>query len=116
MMGPRSTHGGLIMLFGFRAGADPALGIAADDYAGTRHAWALDPGQAPIGRAFPGGAACDANTTPSQVVTRLQNAATPVLTAGMWPYLSLKPNVADVIAGRFDTQLRAIGTWAAGLR
>lgn len=103
------------MLYGFRAGPDPALGLVSDDFTGTRAAWGLTPGTAPIGRAFPNGASIGTSHTPGQVVTKMQNAAAPVLAAGMWPYLSLKPNVADTIAGRLDAHLTAVGRWAAGL-
>lgn len=106
------------MLTGFRAGDDPTIGITADDFTATRRAWGLPAGTATIGRVFPNGPNINPATTPAQVIAKLDKAAAPVRAAGMWPYLSLKPDPAAVIAGKMDAHLTAIGKWAvaAGTR
>lgn len=103
------------MLTGFRAGPDPALNLAADDFAGTRRAWSLPDGTAPIGRVFPDGASITPALTPGRVVAKVQAACVPVLAAGMWPYVSLKPDVAATLAGQLDAHMVAVARWAAGL-
>lgn len=103
------------MLTGFRAGPDSGIGVATDDFAGTRRAWSLPVGTAPIGRVFPNGASITTTHTLAQVVTKAQTACAPVLSAGMWPYLSFKPDVAATLAGQLDPHLAALGKWAAGL-
>lgn len=110
------------MLLGFRAGVDQAAGITkSDQFAATRTAWKLGPGQAPIGRVFPAGPApgnpvfTPGDTTPGQLVARLDAAARPVLDAGMWPCLSVKPDVAATLSGAMLPHFTAAGKWAAGL-
>jgi len=103
------------LLTGFRAGTDTAIGVASDDFTGTRRAWKLPDGTAPIGRVFPNGASITTAHTPTQVVEKAANACAPVLAAGMWPYFSLKPDVAATLAGQLDAHLTALGKWAAGV-
>ncbi len=105
------------MFLGFRAGADPAIGVAADDFAGTRRAWQLKDGTAPIGRVFPlsGGAVFTAGKSPAQVVAQAEAACAGPLAAGMWPYYSIKPDVAQALAGWLDPHLTALGHYFAGL-
>lgn len=100
------------MLTGFRAGTDTAIGVASDDFAGTRRAWQLQDGTATIGRVFPNGAAINTSHTAAQVVAKAQKVCAPVIQAGMWPYLSFKPDVAATLAGQLDAHLTALGKWA----
>lgn len=101
------------MILGFRAGADPSIGVAANDFVGTRRAWGLPADFAPIGRMFPlsGGAAVTPAMKPVEVVKKLDEMAGPVLAAGMWPYLSLKPDVAETLNGTLDVHITAMGRW-----
>jgi hypothetical protein len=103
------------VLLGFRAGADPLLGLAAGDFAGLRRAIGLDPGHAPLGRVFPAKPYVTAATPPARLIAALEQAAGPVLAAGMVPFLSFKPDVAATLAGRLDRHFAAVGRWAAAL-
>lgn len=100
------------MLTGFRAGADPLLGLTTDNFSGTRAAWRLPPGTATIGRVFPDGPHIDPlKHTPEKVVAKLEAACAPVLAAGMDPFPSLKPNVAATLDGALDDHFAAAGRW-----
>ncbi len=99
------------MLLGFRAGADAGLKLKAEAFTATAQVWGL-PAQPMIGRVFP----ADPFIHPSEdvpfLLRRLDAAVAPVLAAGMMPYVSLKPNVADTIAGLMDAVLVAVARWA----
>lgn len=103
------------MLTGFRAGADPALGLNPDDFTGTRRAWGLVDGSATLGRVFPDSAVLDTRTSPDQLVARLDRAALPVVTAGMIPFLSFKPDVTATLAADLDQHFAAAARWVEGL-
>lgn len=99
------------MLLGFRAGDDPAIKVRKEDFAGTRRAWNLPAGTAPLARVFPDNPFVNADEDPRQFVKRLARAARPALDAGMIPFPSFKPNVAHTIAGRMDPLFTAVGEW-----
>ncbi len=103
------------MLTGFRAGidVDGARVEAAADFAATRAAWNLPAGAAQLARVFPANPAFGPNTPVKQVIARIVAACEPALTAGMWPYFSLKPDVAAAIAGQLDGHFDELGRWCA---
>jgi hypothetical protein len=104
-----------LLHLGFRAGNDLTLGVKADDFAGTRKAWNLPDGTAPIGRVFPAAPTITGAATFDGLVKRVEQACKPVVNAGMWPYLSLKPDVNDALEGRLDKQLAQLARWAVEL-
>ncbi len=99
------------MLLGFRAGDDPAIKVRKEDFVGTRRAWNLPAGAAPLARVFPDNPFVNADEDPRQFVRRLARAARPALEAGMIPFPSFTPNVAHTIAGRMDELFAAVGDW-----
>jgi hypothetical protein len=103
------------VILGFRAGADPAINVEAEDFTATKRAFGIPAETAAIGRVFPSQPFVNAQTPPAALVTRLDKAAKPVLEAKMWPYLSFKPDVADTLAGRMAAHFTAVGRWIAGL-
>ncbi len=101
------------MRIGFRAGADPAIRVTDNDFAGTLRAWQFPESAGTlIARVFPGSPFVGGDDPVSQVLKRLDRAAAPALAAGMIPHLSIKPNVAATLAGRMDRLFAAIGQWA----
>lgn len=103
------------MVLGFRVGDDPAIDLKADDFTGARRVFGLPAGTAPLGRVFPAGPAFGTSTRPAALVAALAAAAEPVLAAGMWPFLSLKPDVAQCMSNQLAGHFAAVGRWAAGL-
>lgn len=103
------------MFTGFRAGADPGIAVAAEDFGGTRRMWGLAAGTAQIGRVFPAGPDVTSAVAPGALVGRLDRAVAPVLAAGMSPYVSFKTDPVAAAAGQLDAHFAAVGKWAAGL-
>lgn len=103
------------MILGFHAGADPNIGVTAGDYLGTRRAWGLPDGHAPIGRVFPAGAAFGPTDTPTALTIRVARACASALAAGMVPFPSLKPDPAALLAGQLDQHLTAVAQYLTTL-
>lgn len=103
------------MEIGVRAGADPSLGLPANDFAGTLAAIGAPPGTIQVGRVFPSSAALTAATTPDQVRARLDAACAPALAAGQDPAISFKPDPVPAARGELDPLFTVIGRWAVAL-
>lgn len=103
------------MRLGFRAGIDQNAGISsADDFAGTMRSWRMPEAAGTLlGRVFPSSPFVGGHEQPAAFVGRLDRAAAPVVAAGMLPFLSFKPAVADTAAGDMDALYTAVGRWAA---